>query len=69
MAVWVGGIAGIFCLIGITLLTHRRLFDARIRATSSVVDIAVLLILFAQLLRGRATNPRSKGHRDGPEMV
>ena len=32
MAIVVGGIAGIFCLIGIALLTHRRLFDARIRA-------------------------------------
>ena len=27
MAIVVGGIAGVFCLIGIALLTHRRLFD------------------------------------------
>ena len=69
MAIWVGGIAGIFCLIGITLLTHRRLFDARIRATSSVGDITILLILFAQLLLGLATIPVSMGHLDGHEMV
>jgi nitrate reductase gamma subunit len=69
MAIWVGGIAGVFCLIGIALLTHRRLLDARIRATSSFGDIAILLILFAQLLLGLATIPVSMGHLDGHEMV
>ena len=65
----VGGFAGIFCLIGIALLTHRRLFDSRIRLTSSFGDIAILLILFAQLLLGLATIPVSMGHLDGHEMV
>jgi nitrate reductase gamma subunit len=69
MAIWVGGIAGVLCLIGIALLTHRRLFDARIRTTSSFSDIAILLILFAQLLLGLATIPVSLGHLDGHEMV
>ncbi len=69
MAILVGGIAGLACLAGITLLTHRRLFDARIRATSSFGDIAVLLILFAQLLLGLSTIPVSLGHLDGHEMV
>jgi nitrate reductase gamma subunit len=69
MAIWVGGVAGIFCLIGIALLTHRRLFDPRIRATSSFGDIAILLLLFAQLLLGLATIPVSMGHLDGHEMV
>jgi nitrate reductase gamma subunit len=69
MAIWIGGVAGIFCLIGIALLTHRRLFDARIRATSSLGDIAILLLLFAQLLLGLATIPVSMGHLDGHEMV
>jgi nitrate reductase gamma subunit len=69
MAIVVGGIAGIFCLIGIALLTHRRLFDTRIRATSSIGDIAILLLLFAQLLLGLATIPVSMGHLDGHEMV
>jgi nitrate reductase gamma subunit len=69
MAILIGGIAGIACLIGITLLTRRRLFDARIRTTSSFGDIAVLLLLFAQLLLGLATIPVSLGHLDGHEMV
>ena len=69
MAIVVGGIAGVLCLIGIALLTHRRLFDVRIRATSSFGDIAILLLLFAQLLLGLATIPVSMGHLDGHEMV
>jgi nitrate reductase gamma subunit len=69
MAMVVGGVAGIFCLVGIALLAHRRLFDPRIRATSSVSDIAILLILLAQLLLGLATIPVSAGHLDGHEML
>jgi len=69
MAIVVGGVAGIACLIGIALLTHRRLFDDRIRATSSFGDIVILLLLFAQLLLGLATIPISMGHLDGHEMV
>src|SRR5262245_29182403 len=69
MAILVGDIAGIACLIGIALLTHRRLLDRRIRATSSFGDIAVLLLLFAQLLLGLATTAVSLQHLDGGEMV
>ena len=51
MAIVVGGGAGLMCLVGISLLTHRRLTDPRISATSSFGDTAILLILyFAQLL-------------------
>jgi nitrate reductase gamma subunit len=69
MAIVVGGVAGILCLIGIALLIHRRLFDPRIRTTSSFGDIGILLILFAQLVLGLATIPVSMGHLDGHEMV
>ena len=69
LAIVVGGIAGIACLIGIALLTHRRLFDDRIRATSSFGDLLILLLLFAQLLLGLATILISMGHLDGHEMV
>src|SRR5512147_470079 len=55
LAIVVGGVAGFFCLVGIALLTHRRLFDPRIRRTSSFGDIAILLVLFAQLLLGLST--------------
>jgi nitrate reductase gamma subunit len=69
MAIVVGGAAGAVCLAGMTLLAHRRLFDPRIRATSSFGDIAILLLLYAQLLLGLATIPVSLAHLDGEEMV
>jgi len=69
LAIVVGGIAGLMCLVGIALLTHRRLFDPRIRANSSFGDTAILLLLFAQLLLGLSTIFVSLGHLDGHEMV
>ena len=69
MAIVVGGGAGLMCLVGISLLTHRRLTDPRISATSSFGDTAILLILFAQLLLGLCTIFVSLGHLDGHEMV
>lgn len=69
IAIVAGGIAGIACFIGLTLLVHRRLFDARIRTTSSFGDIAILLMLYAQLILGLSTIPISMGHLDGHEMV
>lgn len=69
LAIGVGGVAGLVMLVGISLLTHRRLTDPRIFKNSSFGDIAVLLLLFAQLLLGLATIPLSLGHMDGGEMV
>ncbi len=69
MAIVVGGVAGIACFIGITLLVHRRLFDSRIRKTSSFGDVAILLLLYLQLTLGLATIPVSLNHLDGHEMV
>ena len=69
MAIIVGGIAGLMCFVGITLLVHRRLFDARIRKTSSFGDIAILLMLYAQLMLGLSTIAVSLNHLDGHEMV
>jgi nitrate reductase gamma subunit len=69
MAIAIGGIAGVACFVGIALLAHRRLFDPRIRATSSFGDIAILLLLWVQLALGLATIFVSLGHMDGHEMV
>lgn len=69
MAIVVGGLAGVMCFVGTTLLVHRRLFDARIRKTSSFSDIAILLLLYAQLILGLSTISVSLGHLDGHEMV
>jgi nitrate reductase gamma subunit len=69
LAMTAGGIAGAACWVGIALLAHRRLFDARVRNTSSVSDIAILLLLWAQLTLGLATIPVSTQHLDGHEMI
>jgi nitrate reductase gamma subunit len=69
MAIVIGGVAGIACFVGATLLIHRRLFDSRIRKTSSFGDIAVLLMLYAQLILGMASIFISLQHLDGHEMV
>lgn len=69
LAIVAGGVAGIACWIGIALLAHRRLFDARVRATSSFGDTAILLLLWAQLTLGLMTVFVSLQHLDGHEMV
>lgn len=69
MAIVVGGVSGVMALLGATLLAHRRLFDRRIRATSTFADNAIILILWFQLALGLATIPLSLGHLDGGEMV
>jgi nitrate reductase gamma subunit len=69
MAIGIGGVSGVLAFIGLTLLVHRRLFDARIRKTSSFGDIAILLILYVQLILGLSTIPVSLQHMDGHVMV
>ncbi|ESR25760.1 respiratory nitrate reductase subunit gamma [Lutibaculum baratangense] len=69
MAIVIGGVAGVVCFVGISLLAHRRLFDPRIRATSSFGDTAILLILWVQLVLGLMTIFVSLNHMDGREMV
>jgi len=69
LAIVSGGAAGALCFIGLTMLLHRRLFDVRIRATSSFADIAILAMLWVQLVLGLATLPLSLGHRDGHVMM
>ena len=69
IAVAAGGIAGVVCFVGLTMLLHRRLFDERIRLTSSVMDIAILAILWVQLALGLLTLPFSFAHSDGSVML
>jgi nitrate reductase gamma subunit len=69
LAVIAGGIAGAICFVGLTLLLHRRLFDARIRHTSHPTDIAVLVVLWVQLTVGLITLPYSWQHADGSVML
>lgn len=69
MALVVGGIAGVASFIGCSLLLHRRLFDPRIRRSSSIGDILVLALIWLQLVLGIATTYWTLQHLDGTEMV
>ena len=69
LAIVAGSIAGIMCFVGLTLLVRRRLTDPRVRATSSRMDIFILLLLYAQLILGLLTIPVSLMHLDGHNML
>ncbi len=68
-ALVVGGIAGVAAYVGCSLLLHRRLFDPRIRRSSSWGDILVLVLIWIQLTLGIATTFWTIQHLDGSEMV
>jgi nitrate reductase gamma subunit len=69
LAIISGGIAGLICLSGITLLLLRRLTDERIRATSKPMDIIILLWIFVTLLLGLISILFSLDHKDGSVML
>jgi nitrate reductase gamma subunit len=69
MAMVAGGIFGSLCFVGLSMLLYRRLFDKRIRATSTFSDIALLLVLYVQLILGLITIPYSAQHMDGSSMI
>ena len=69
LAVIAGGIFGGICAWGLYILIKRRLTDPRIRATSSRMDIAILLLIAVQLALGLLTLPVSLYHLDGGNML
>jgi nitrate reductase gamma subunit len=69
LAVTAGGIAGAVCFVGLSMLIYRRMFDDRIRLTSHPTDLAVLVVLWVQLVVGLITLPFSWQHADGSVML
>lgn len=69
VAIAAGGIAGTFCFVGLTMLLHRRLFNERVRQTSTTMDIVILTLLWVQLVLGLITLPYSLHHSDGEAML
>ncbi|WP_157018454.1 respiratory nitrate reductase subunit gamma [Mesorhizobium xinjiangense] len=65
LAMVVGGIAGLIAIVGLSMLIYRRLGDPRIRLNSRKWDIAVVFMIWLQLLLGLLTVPLSAGHMDG----
>lgn len=68
IALGVGGFFGALCFIGLTMLVWRRLFNPRVRASSSVMDTLILLLIYWQLILGIITIFVSTGHMDGHVM-
>ena len=68
-ALVVGGVAGVAAFVGCSLLLHRRLFDTRIRRSSSIGDILVLVLIWLQLVLGILTTWWTLEHLDGSEMI
>src|SRR5690606_33291394 len=69
MAIIIGGIAGVACMIGAGMLAHRRLTDPRVRAASSGADIMIICVLLAQVVLGLLTLIPTFGHMDGLNMM
>lgn len=69
LAILVGGIAGLVCLVGGAILLHRRLTNPRVRATSSRADIFILVLLVVQVSLGLLTIPFAMHHLDGGVML
>ncbi|HET8705808.1 MAG TPA: respiratory nitrate reductase subunit gamma [Pseudomonadales bacterium] len=64
-----GGFFGLLCMLGLLMLTERRLNEPRVRASSNTSDIVLLFLLIAQLSLGFATILLSTQHLDGSVMV
>jgi len=69
LAIVAGGVFGLMCLVGLVMLMYRRLTDPRVRATSTRMDVFVLVLLLAQLCLGLITLPVSFHHLDGANML
>lgn len=69
LAVVAGGIFGAMCFVGLNILLFRRLFNRRIRATSTGRDILVLVLLYLQVLLGLTSIIVSTNHMDGSQML
>ncbi|MBB3320615.1 MULTISPECIES: respiratory nitrate reductase subunit gamma [Atlantibacter] len=69
MAMWLGGICGVLTLVGGLMLLYRRIFNPRVRASSSTADILILALLMVQCALGLLTIPFSAQFMDGSEML
>ncbi|MFS2113798.1 respiratory nitrate reductase subunit gamma [Herbaspirillum frisingense] len=69
VAMSAGGVFGTLCLLGLAILIHRRLTDARIAAVTRPADKLLLLWLLVTLCLGLSTIAESAQHRDGHMMV
>lgn len=69
LAMLVGGVFGLLCLVGLVILLVRRLGNVRVRAVGGMGDTLILVLLFVQLILGLCTIGVSTHHMDGGVMI
>jgi len=69
MAIVVGGIAGVMCLVGGVMLAYRRLTEPRVQASSTFADNMIIIVLVVQVALGLLTILPTLGHLDGGTMM
>lgn len=69
VAMIAGGIFGTLCFVGLAMLIKRRLFDRRVKATSTPMDYVVQALIMATLALGLLSIYVSAQHADGSVMV
>lgn len=69
IAILVGGVAGVMCLVGGAMLAWRRLTNPRVKASSGPMDTVIILLLVVQVTLGLATIVPALGHLDGGVML
>lgn len=69
LAIVIGGIAGLMTLVGGAMLLYRRLFNPRVKATTSFMDTLILALIVIQAALGLVTIFFSLGHLEGDVMV
>ncbi|MBB3140444.1 respiratory nitrate reductase subunit gamma [Halomonas organivorans] len=69
VAIVVGGIAGVMCLVGGAMLAWRRLTNPRVKASSGPMDSVIILLLVLQVTLGLLTIIPAMHHLDGGVML
>jgi len=69
LAMTAGGIFGTMAFFGMVILIWRRLGNDRVRSTTRFMDLAILLLLFVQLILGMLTIPESAKHIEGASSM
>ncbi len=68
-AMAMGGIFGLICFYGLTILIYRRFTNPRVKASSSAMDNLILVLIYIQLILGLLSIFVSASHLDGAEML
>jgi nitrate reductase gamma subunit len=69
LAIISGGIAGLLCIVGLTILIYRRLFNLKISKNNYKTDFLVLILLYLQVGFGLLSIIISYQHLTNPSTM